>query len=63
MDKSAEDRKITSILMELRPLIKEQIMNHPEHGSVQFEITFRSGVIQRLLVKKEKSIVFGEQER
>jgi hypothetical protein len=58
LTETAETKKIDSILMELRPLIKEQIINHPEHGCVQFEIIFRGGVIQRLLVKKEKSIVF-----
>jgi hypothetical protein len=59
MDSSipTNENKIDTILNELRPLIRNQIKEHPDHGSIQIEIIYREGDIQRLVLRSEKSLL------
>jgi hypothetical protein len=55
---NAKTKKIVDLIT---PLLREQVAEELQYGSLTIELVFHRGLLQRLLTKNEKSLFLTEQ--
>jgi hypothetical protein len=55
------NEKTKKIIDLITPLIREQVEEELQYGSLTIELVYHRGILQRLLTKNEKSLFLVEQ--